>query len=199
MNVIRFEVATPFQFQSLTDYFDTLILTTGSMTPLDVAVPRGAGYWISAELGRRLRDRYRGRTAWMDGGEIAHAADPMWLLQAAEASCDIHLQAGLWITERRLLDETAILARERVRWLGWDWWQWLRRRVPENRLTDAIFFLCVGIDAYRLSPEYAALGMAEAWTNQAAAEGHRLWSRMEQAGADRLQTLWSEIRPFSEL
>ncbi|MCL6547747.1 MAG: hypothetical protein K6T30_02430 [Alicyclobacillus sp.] len=190
---MRFEYLTPHQFQSYKPYVDTLLVTTFTPEPLDIAVPRAAARWISEELATRLKLRFLGRVAEQMWGAVLYAnrleAD---LLRTIGRSQEVQPRYGILLCDRVLTEEVALVQEDGVQWLLADWWHWFRARVPEHRYADTWLFLSCAQQAYRTSPEAAALGLADEVLAAMAAEGNRLLDRCLQWLAERVQDVWRQ-------
>jgi hypothetical protein len=190
---MRFSFSTSHQFAAMSPYVDTLIVWSHTGFPYDVAVPHAASEWISRELAERLHELYPGRTSVRDGGTSAGWLGPDTALALFEGLPGHPIRAGLWLVERRLLPNQMEVATPNARWIVWDWWRWLERRVPPGRLADALFYLCAALPPYRNCAELRSLGIPEPTLVSAATEGERLWERLTDAAARALHQLWAKL------
>jgi hypothetical protein len=191
---MRFSFITPHQFEPFQPYVDTLIIASHTGIPCDVAVPHGAAEWISRELAERLYDRYPGRTSWRDGGLCGAFLSPdESALEALTRLAGHTVRFGVWLVERRLVAERHVQHTCGAAWLVWDWWRWLWRRVEPQQFTNALFYLCCAIPAYRTSQELSRLGIDPLTLQAMADEGDRLFARMVSHLSTELQQLWARM------
>jgi len=177
---VRHEYLSPHQFEPVIPYVDTLLISTHSPHPLDVAVPYAASRLIAESLSQQILDKFGGRTAHLPCGAAAMYSN--WSADWFEGLLALYpnpVRFSVVITDRLRTQEWSDLQSSSDTQLGvFDWWQWLRRRVPENRQSDALLFLCQATDEYARSEERTWSGMTPHVLGAMAAEGKHLLAEM---------------------
>lgn len=190
---MRFERLTPNQFARIQDGFDTLLVSAYCPLPLDPAVSHLAAVWIGQRLADGAAGRFQGRAALWPLGHNAfvRASDRAWLADLRRGF-PYGVRHGVLVTDRTLTDDVLRLAdADGADWLIFDWWQWLRRRVPAERLPEAWAYLNHACPAYAASEERLSLGLPDDVMQAMAAEGQRLFSAMEEALSRHILALWA--------
>ncbi|CAM3929666.1 hypothetical protein [Alicyclobacillus pomorum] len=180
---------TPHQFEPYREYVDTLIITSFEPAPLDIAAPFAASAWIVENLAQRLLARFGGRTTHLDAGATLLTPVSLDMVSALPKAWFHPLKYVLWFTDRTLVQD-AWKPSERRNCVILDWWQWLRRRVPEHRLADAWSYLAFACPQYWNSPARQDIGMPESMTAAMAAEGRKLLDALEEWAVGELSDLW---------
>jgi hypothetical protein len=180
------------QFRDFILYLDTIIVSVYDAAPLDVAVPYEASKLIGEELANRVYEQFRGRATWRSGGEsrFVHPVRTDHLLLLQEG-LPFPVKFGLLITDRVLTMDRLHVNVSDVEWLVFDWWQWLRRRIPDKRLSDAWMYLAVACPAYLHSEPCQMVGFADDVLRAMGQEGNRLYAAMQEQVAQDLMELWN--------
>ncbi len=192
---MQYRLLTPSQFESLRPLTDIAIVTTHSPWPLAHRLPHAASDLIVDQITNSIRDRFMGRTVEvnlgvalaMSGFEFTAFTDS---IQSFVPSLPITLV---------LLDRMLIRDRESHEWpngrcvFALDWWQWLRARVPEDRLQDAFLYLCLSHPAYQTSLEFRSLGIQSDTAKLMADYGHDLLSHIVCDACDALLALQTKL------
>lgn len=184
---------TPHQFESVAQYVDTLLVSTYTPSALDIAAPYVASELIANQLITLVSGQFRGRVTTMHAG----STNAQWFLHEdwVRTLTDTWMHPvkhGIVVTDRTLLGDTWLFSTStNTTWLVFDWWQWLRRRVPQNRLCDAFMFLCHSCPGYWDSEERKRLGMEPALSESMKMEGTRLMDTMVTALVDEVLQMWA--------
>lgn len=192
---MRFELLTPQQFSEYSSNVDTLLVMTDTGTPLDAASPRTAAKLISQQLCGQVLDRFRGRMTLLDAGFSIWQGQAFsdWTHSMSHMAGH-SVKYGVVVSERLYLkDKTLIRSPDSgAQWMIFDWYQWLRQRVPEERLADAFLYLSHATYVYWQSPEREILGFSEADSQAMADEGERLLELMGREIFENVMALWDE-------
>lgn len=190
---MRFSHVTPHQYQSLAPYVDTLLLTSHSPEPLDVATPHAASAWIAADISQRAAERFVGRIATVQLGAIfLHTGFTPALLDTLDSLAATPVRYGVLLTDRTLTrDICHVRSAGGVAWIAVDWWQWLRQRVPTERQADAWMYLAHAHTSYLGSGEQKRLGLPEDITNAMAQQGRDLQMQVVEFVCNEVRSLWS--------
>lgn len=190
---LQFSMMTPHQFESVREFVDTILVSTFAPFALDIAVPFVASEMISNGIVDGVSNKFRGRATTLRAGSISlHAGlTEEWAEPLAEAW--MHpVRYGLVITDRVLVnDACSFSTKEGRQWVIFDWWQWLRRRVPANRLSDAYMFLCHACPPYWESPERKLLGIDAGVSQSMREEGARLLEALISTAVDTVLKMWT--------
>ena len=187
------------QFRDFVLYLDTLIVSVYDHAPLDVAVPYGASKLIGEELASRVYEQFRGRAALRSGGEsrFVHPTREEHLL-LLQQGLPFTVNFGLLITDRVLTTDRFSTTVSGVPWLVFDWWQWLTKRLPASRNSDAWMYLVVACPTYLHSEPCRMIGFAPDVLEGMEHEGDRLYAAMQEQLANDLMNLWgTSERPFN--
>ncbi|QQE76791.1 hypothetical protein [Alicyclobacillus sp. SO9] len=192
---MRFELLTPNQFSEYSSNVDTLLVMTDTGIPLDAASPRTAAKLISQQLCGQVLERFRGRMTLLDAGFSLWQGQPFsdWA-HTMSFMAGYQVKYGIVIAERLHLQEKTLmdLPDGQGKWLIFDWFQWLKQRVPEERLSDAFFYLSHATYVYWQSPEREIVGLSEADSQAMADEGERLLEMMANEIFESVTALWDE-------
>lgn len=190
---VQFSMMTPHQFESVRPYVDTILISTFTPLPLDIAIPYAASELISAHILDAVSSHFRGRVTMLHAGSTSaqRFLNEEWLQSYADAW--MHpIQHGVVITDRTLVDDTwRFPTAAGVHWLVFDWWQWLRRRVAKPRRCEAMMYLCHACPPYWDSPERKMLGIEESLAESMKEEGNRLLDALVSALVDEVLQMWS--------
>ncbi|KPV44865.1 hypothetical protein [Alicyclobacillus ferrooxydans] len=181
------------QFASISRYIDTVLVHLFDPTPLDIATPLSASELIGEELLQHIRQRFQGRCTARGGMETTFV-NPIRPehLDLLQSGLPYQVHYGLIVTDRLLTDQSVNILNHGVQWLAFDWWQWLRRHVPESRYVDALMYLSVSCPRYRTSEAFLQVGFPDDVMKPMEHEGERLFDAMEAAITSRLLDLWTE-------
>lgn len=182
-----------YQFSLLAEGYDTVVLSSYSQQPLDAAAPIQASWLIGQALAERIRERYTGRvTRWETGSTTQLSICGEGL--SALALCSSHpVRYGIVITDRTLTKPVQRLTEADVTWVLFDWWQFLRSAVPQERLVDAYLYLCMASTVYRTNEACASVGWTVDVIDAMGKEGSRLFDVMEEQIVLVLEREWSLI------
>lgn len=180
------------QFEPVAPYTDSLLVSTYSPHALDVAVPYAASRLIVESLASRLLDQFGGRTSYLSLG--ASSMYSTWDTQWFEDTLKFYnypVHYGIVLTDRILTKEWVEFESESgTKWIVFDWWQWIRRKVPAQRYSDAIMFLCQASEEYVRSPERSYAGIPDDVLTAMQQEGNRLFGHVERVFSERLFEYW---------
>ncbi|OFW77218.1 MAG: hypothetical protein A2201_06125 [Alicyclobacillus sp. RIFOXYA1_FULL_53_8] len=192
---MRHDYLTPHQFEPVIPYMDTLLVSTYSPQSLDVAAPHAASRMIAESLTQRILERFGGRTAHLSYGGAALYSN--WSAEWAAGLLALYAHPTrfcLVITDRLRTQEWSDLpSSDDTQWAVFDWWQWLRRRVPENRQSDALLFLCQATDEFARSDERTWYGMTPDVLSAMATEGKRLFGEMTADLGQHILGWWQTV------
>lgn len=185
------------QFEPVAPYVDSLLISTYSPQPLDVAVPFAASRLIVNSLTGRLLQQFGGRMTHLGMGAATPrgAWDEGWYHEVLSSCYPYPVRFGVILTDRVFLQEwTELSPTKTTKWVVFDWWQWVRRRVPTQRHTDALMFLCQASEEFAESPERTYAGIPDAVLEGMQVEGNRLFHELLGDISDRLLLYWKD--PF---
>jgi hypothetical protein len=191
---LRFENLTPHQCQRICSYVDTVLLTSYTPQALDIAAPQAASRYIVGELAERIVDKFSGRMAHVPLGAALQFCPLSEEGFSALATQFPHpMRFAVVITDRLVPSAFFETHAAGVTWLVFDWWKWLRDRIPQNRHADAWMFLSQAIPVYRNSDEQKALGLNESTALQMAEQGVRLFDRVVEWISEELTKAWRTL------
>lgn len=180
------------QFEPVAASIDSLLVSTYSPHAADIAAPYAASRLISDSLAGRMLDQFGGRTAHLALGASSMYAtwDDHWCHDVL-TFYNYPVHYGIILTDRVFMNPWTDLNSTGVtKWVAFDWWQWLRRRVPEPRQTDALMFLCQASEVYTASPERGYAGIPEQVLSAMQREGNRLFGQLEREFSEHLLQVW---------
>jgi hypothetical protein len=184
---------TPHQFTKFKEFVDTLLVTTYTPLALDIATPYAASTLIAERISADVISHFNGRMEHISGGiAFMHVGSiPEWL-SSLESVRDYDLRFGVVITDRALLDDFWRISTDSgVQWLVFDWWQWLKQRVPDSRLADAWMYLSLACPTYWVSQEREQLGLDESVAVSMAQEGNKLFATLSAELISRIREEWA--------
>jgi hypothetical protein len=184
---------TPHQFESVREYVDTIVVSSFTPFALDIAVPFAASEMISNCLVDGVANQFRGRVTTLRAGSTTTQSGRAVDLAECVSQTWMHpIRYGLVITDRMLVNDFwSFGTREDTQWVIFDWWQWLRKRVPAERLSDAYMYLSHACPQYWESPERRMLGMDAQLSQSMREEGIRLMDALISTVADSVTSMWT--------
>jgi len=188
---MRYSHFTPHQFESISKFYDTLVVVSYSPSPLDIAIPIDATRFIASSLGKDVQARFAGRASGLIiGGSPLGFAPTTDALQALQQTPLYDVRFGCIMMDRTLLTDVVHLSTGACEWLAFDWWCWLRNRVPARRFADALMYLCYASSDYMESNEQLRLGVQNERASAMKEEGQRLYARMVEAVSAHILNMW---------
>lgn len=189
---MRFSHLTPDQYTNLGAHVDTLLVCSYSIDPLTPNAPHAAAQWIAQGLIAQTTQTFSGRVAAVELGPLlGNAVFCSDLQLRIETLARRPIRHVVLLTDRTLVTgRSATTSESGVSWLMLDWWQWLRQRVPRDRLQDAWVYLAYTHPNYAGSREHRELRQAATVAAQMTREGQALLSRMAAWVAKEVEEVW---------
>lgn len=175
----------------MASYYDTLVAVAHSAHPLDIAIPMEASRFISASLAKALHQRFSGRASLLDlGGSPCGISTTEEFLSCLQRSPSYEVHYGCLFVDRILLKESQRVQVATCEWFVFDWWRWMKQRVPSRQFVDALLYLCYASSDYLESPERVRLGIDDSIAVGMKQEGGYLFERIVDAVSAQVLDMW---------